>query len=70
MEKQKIDQRWEQWQLIQFKKVVVRNNVITEEPDIVAVQYDNFHALSIKAIQELLDKVEKLESRILELEKL
>ena len=53
-----------------YSYTVSSDNIITEEPDIVAVQYDNFHALSIKAIQELLDKVEKLESRILELEKL
>ena len=39
-----------------------------EVPTIVSLNYNSFHALSIKAIQELLDKVEKLETRIIELE--
>ena len=39
-----------------------------EVPTIVSLNYNSFHALSIKAIQELLIRVETLESRILELE--
>ena len=38
------------------------DNVITTGPDVVALQYDNFHALNIKAIQELLLRVETLEN--------
>ena len=38
------------------------DNIITTGPDVVALQYDNFHALNIKAIQELLLRVETLEN--------
>ena len=41
---------------------------IVEEPVIVAVNYNSFHALNIKAIQELCERVEKLEKIINDLQ--
>ena len=48
-----------------YSQDVSKDGSITEQPDIVALQYNNFHALNIKAIQELLARVEILEQKLL-----
>ena len=40
------------------------DGIVTTGPQCASIQYDNFHAVSIKAIQELLIRIEALESTV------
>lgn len=47
-----------------YTKYINSNNILIEEPNLCSIDYNNLHAYYIKAIQELLLRIENLEKLI------